>query len=150
MKLINYRRKSHNLLIFKSQYHTNNKSYGREKVVVEQKLCDPHITQFWWWYFSSGFWHCVDSLVDANNLEKHTVSIFCPEDGDSMFLQNTGIYQVYVITKPKRTAHHHSPPPWKPKPHIIKMFNVQTQQWSKVKKYQEQSRSTFKDYAKTQ
>jgi hypothetical protein len=30
------------------------------------------------------FWRCVDSSVDANVPDKHTVSIFRAEDGDSM------------------------------------------------------------------
>jgi hypothetical protein len=88
----------------------------------------------WWWCFSA-FWHHVDLLVDANVLEKHTVSIlrdevamlgsggicigldggkaegmgsllqpyinsftsqhrhFSPDDGDSMYLWNVGIYR---------------------------------------------------------
>jgi hypothetical protein len=44
------------------------------------------------------------SSVEANVSEKHTVSIFSPEDGDRIFLQN-GIYrQVYTVPKPRRTA----------------------------------------------
>jgi hypothetical protein len=49
--------------------------------------------------------------VDANGSKEHTVSIFraevpafSPEDGESMFLQNVGIY-LQVHTAPKtRTA----------------------------------------------
>jgi hypothetical protein len=40
---------------------------------------------------------------------KHTVSIFSPEDGDSMFLQNVGLYlQVYMVSQPRSTSS--SPP----------------------------------------
>jgi hypothetical protein len=39
-----------------------------------------------WWWWCSGFWCCVDSSVDANILEKHTVSIFRAE------VVNGGIY----------------------------------------------------------
>jgi hypothetical protein len=37
------------------------------------------------WFNSSGLWHRVELWVDTNILEKHIVSIFSPEDGDSMF-----------------------------------------------------------------
>jgi hypothetical protein len=37
--------------------------------------------------------------------EKHTVSIFRAEDGDSMFLRNVGIYRrVYTAPKPRGTT----------------------------------------------
>jgi hypothetical protein len=37
--------------------------------------------------------------LDTNVSEKHAVSIFIPEDGDIMFLRNTGIYlQVYMAS----------------------------------------------------
>jgi hypothetical protein len=57
-----------------------------------------------WWCHSSKFLCCVDSSVDANISEKHTVSIFRAEDGDNTFLWNAGIYQwVYMAPKPRRT-----------------------------------------------
>jgi hypothetical protein len=38
-------------------------------------------------------------------LEKHTVSIFRTEDGDSMFLQNVGIcLQIHTVLQPRRPA----------------------------------------------
>jgi hypothetical protein len=45
--------------------------------------------RFWntWRCCSSGFWRRVDSLVDKNVSEKRTVSVFSPEDRNSMFLQ---------------------------------------------------------------
>jgi hypothetical protein len=47
-----------------------------------------------------GFWSRADMSVDDNVLQKHshtylqlhTLSIFNPEDGDNMFLQNVSIY----------------------------------------------------------
>jgi hypothetical protein len=42
---------------------------------------------------------------------RHTVSIFSPEDGDSIFLRNVGIYRrVYTAPKPRRIASSSSPP----------------------------------------
>jgi hypothetical protein len=35
----------------------------------------------------------VDWLVEAKVSEKHAVSTFSPEDGDSKLLQNVGFYQ---------------------------------------------------------
>jgi hypothetical protein len=44
-------------------------------------------------------------------LEKKAVSIFSPEDGDSMFLRNAGIYlRVYTAKKLIRTSLSSSPP----------------------------------------
>jgi hypothetical protein len=53
------------------------------------------------------FWVLMlcDLLVDANVSEKHTVSIFSPEDGDIMFLKNVRIYRrVYRAPKPRITT----------------------------------------------
>jgi hypothetical protein len=53
----------------------------------------------------------VNLQVDTNILEKHTVSIFRDEDGDSMFLQNTGIYQqVHMALLPRGLTSTSSPP----------------------------------------
>jgi hypothetical protein len=47
----------------------------------------------------------ADSSVDANVSEKNTVSIFSPEEGDSMFLRNVVIYgRVYMAPKPRGTS----------------------------------------------
>jgi hypothetical protein len=48
----------------------------------------------------------VDSQIDASVSEKRTVSIyiFSPEDGDSVFLRNFGMYRVYTVPKPTKTA----------------------------------------------
>jgi hypothetical protein len=41
--------------------------------------------------------------LDTTVSEEHTVSIFSPEDGDSMFLRNFGIYlQVHTVLQPTR------------------------------------------------
>jgi hypothetical protein len=70
----------------------------------------------WWCY--SGLWSRVHASVDTNVLEKHTVSMFRAEDGDSMFLRNVGFYrQVYTAPKPRITS---SSPPWKPQISQIK------------------------------
>jgi hypothetical protein len=72
------------------------------------------------WYCSSGFQRHVHSSVDANISEKHTVSIFRTE-GDSMFLQNVGIYQkVDMAPKPRTTVS--SSPLWKPQISLSVIF----------------------------
>jgi hypothetical protein len=44
----------------------------------------------------------VDSQDDTNVTEKRTVSIYSLEDGDSVFLQNVGIYQwVCTVSQPR-------------------------------------------------
>jgi hypothetical protein len=49
------------------------------------------------------FW--VLAPVNVNILERHTVCTFSPEDGDSLFLRNAGIYRrVYTAPKPRRTV----------------------------------------------
>jgi hypothetical protein len=48
-----------------------------------------------------GLWRRVDLLVDTNVSEKHTASIFSPEDGGSIFLQNEDVcLQVHAIYNP--------------------------------------------------
>jgi hypothetical protein len=60
-------------------------------------------------FCSTGFWHRVDSSVDASIPEKHIVSIFSLEN--SVFIRNGGICrQVYTAPKPKRTSSSSSPP----------------------------------------
>jgi hypothetical protein len=50
-----------------------------------------------WGY--SGFWRRVDSPIDANVSDRHTVSIFNPEDKD------TGNYRlVYTAPEPGMTS----------------------------------------------
>jgi hypothetical protein len=62
--------------------------------------CLPLMTSFFWVLAR------VDSSVDANVSDKHTVSIFRAGDG------NAGIYRrVYMAPKPRSTS---SSPPWKP------------------------------------
>jgi hypothetical protein len=43
----------------------------------------------------------MDSCVNTNNLEKHTVCIFTPEDGDSMFLE--------ILVSIYESTQHHNP-----------------------------------------
>jgi hypothetical protein len=51
-----------------------------------------HMFEIWGFHRNEfGFWRCVDLSVDANVSEKHTISVFRAEDGDSVFLQNFGI-----------------------------------------------------------
>jgi hypothetical protein len=51
-------------------------------------------------------WRHVDLKVDTNVSEKHTVSIFSSEDGDSMFLRNVEIYLwVPTASQPRRTTY---------------------------------------------
>jgi hypothetical protein len=60
---------------------------------LKQAFSGLRFSLLWGWWSSSGFWRRVDSSIDANVSEKHTVSIFSPEDGDSMFsetLASTG------------------------------------------------------------
>jgi hypothetical protein len=61
-------------------------------------MWDLRISRRWgWWYCcSSGLWRRVDSSVDANVSEKHTVSIFSPENEDSMFLQDPEEHHHYT------------------------------------------------------
>jgi hypothetical protein len=50
-------------------------------------------------------WRRVEALVDANVLEKHTVSNFNPEDGDNTILRKDGTYRrVYTAPKPRTSA----------------------------------------------
>jgi hypothetical protein len=91
-----------------------------------------HATLFLLWW-CPGFWRSVDSLVDADVSEKiwPTYSLillflqpyinpstsqprnFSSEDGESMFLQNVGIYlRVSTATKPRASSS--SSPPWEP------------------------------------
>jgi hypothetical protein len=67
------------------------------------KLWNLRFSRRWEWC-SSGFWHRVDSSVDGNVSETHTVSIFRAENGDSMFLRNVVIYRwVYAVPKSRTT-----------------------------------------------
>jgi hypothetical protein len=57
----------------------------------------------------------VGSLIDTNVSEKNTPFFRAegtsPEDGDSIFLRNVGIYRrVYTVPKLRRTASSSSPP----------------------------------------
>jgi hypothetical protein len=67
-------------------------------------LWNLRFSRWWGWWYSSAFWQCVGSSVDAIISEKHTVSIFSAEDGDGMFLRNVGIYRVYTARKPRSRA----------------------------------------------
>jgi hypothetical protein len=68
-------------------------------------LWDLRFSRWWGWWWS-GFWRHADSLVDANVSQKHTVSIFSPQDKDRTFFWNVGIYQwVYMVPKFRRTYH---------------------------------------------
>jgi hypothetical protein len=62
-----------------------------------------YVDSAWWKHCcSSLLWCHVDSYLDTNVSEKNTVSIFSPEDGDSIFLQNIGIcIQVYMVSTQK-------------------------------------------------
>jgi hypothetical protein len=71
---------------------------------------DLRFSQQWGWWCSSGFWRHVDSSVDANVLEKHTVSIFSSEVG---MLGSGGIYIVSSL-QPWRRRQYASPKHWHP------------------------------------
>jgi hypothetical protein len=79
-------------------------------------------TVFIWYsfgYLLFGFWRGVHSPADASVSVKHTVSIFSPEDGNSMFLRNVGIYRrVHTSSKPRTSSSSSSSssfsPPWNP------------------------------------
>lgn len=48
-------------------------------------------------------WTPFRFVGDTNILEKHTIFIFCAEDGGSMFLQNAGIYlQTHMSLQSRR------------------------------------------------
>jgi hypothetical protein len=51
------------------------------------------------------------TFVERNDVsDKYSTSIFRAEDGDSVFLRNTGVYlRVYLASKPRRTSYI---PPW--------------------------------------
>jgi hypothetical protein len=58
-----------------------------------------------WQWCSSGLWCHADLKVDTNILEKHTISIFRAEDGDSMFLWNVGTsLWVHMVSQPRRMS----------------------------------------------
>jgi hypothetical protein len=46
---------------------------------------------------------CADLQVDTNISEKHTISTFSPENGDSMFLKNA---DMYVCISPEGISTH--------------------------------------------
>jgi hypothetical protein len=69
------------------------------------------LTRFERWWCFSGFRRLVDSSVDANFSDKHTISIFNPKNGDSMLLRNTDTSRrVYMTPNPIRTTSLSSPP----------------------------------------
>jgi hypothetical protein len=52
------------------------------------------------WRCCSGLWLRVNTWVDANVSEKHTVSILSPEAGGNIYLRNIGVYlRVYTALK---------------------------------------------------
>jgi hypothetical protein len=75
---------------------------------LDETLWDLRFSRRWRWRCcSSKLWRRVDSKVDTNVSEKHTVSffraesIFIPGDGDSVFLRNVDIYlRVYTASQP--------------------------------------------------
>jgi hypothetical protein len=59
----------------------------------------------WGWRCCSGLWRRVNSQVDTKVSEKHAVSNFSSEDGDSMFLRNVGIcIRIYTASQPRRAT----------------------------------------------
>jgi hypothetical protein len=89
--------------------------YALDTCIVVKKLCKLCC--------SFGLCRRVDSYVDSNVSEKHTVSFFSPEDGERMFLRNVGIYLwVYTAPGPRTSS---SSLPWKPQvSHSVHVINI--------------------------
>jgi hypothetical protein len=85
---------------------------------------------WWWWWWCPGFWYHVDSQVDANVLEKHTVSyllgwLFIDSDFSSLIpcpwlvyslsiplIQYKSLHLPALPLKPWRWKHYVSPKHW--------------------------------------
>jgi hypothetical protein len=63
-------------------------------------MWDLTFSQRWGWWCPSGFWYRVDSSVDANISEKHTVSIFRDEGLTSDVEKIPYFYGTVMILKP--------------------------------------------------